>query len=250
MITLKLPTPQEKQKQFMRATRKHVGYGGSRGGGKSMGIRLDATCNCLKYKKLKVLIVRRTYPELVANHVKPLIEMLGVGTKHAVAKYNKSEKEFTFLNGSTIKLGYCNNDGDADQYQGQEYDLIYLDEATQLREAWITKITACCRGTNNYPKHIKYTCNPNGESLAYIKRLFIDKRYNEGEDANEYEFIQSSVYDNKALMRSNPDYIKQLEALPPKLRDAWLYGRWDVFEGAYFEEFRDRPDVQMCHDAA
>lgn len=249
MITLTLPTPSEKQKQVMRSTKKHIGYGGSRGGGKSFMIREKATMSSLKWKGIKILIVRRTYPELVANHVKPLIEMLHCGTKNAVAKYNKSEKEFTFLNGSTIKLGYCNNDADADQYQGQEYDIIFLDEATQLREEWIRKITACLRGVNDYPKHIYYTMNPGGESHGYIKRLFIDKRYEDGEDENDYDFVQSSVYDNKALMKSNPDYVKQLEALPPRLRDAWLYGRWDVFEGAYFEEFRDRPDIQMCHDA-
>jgi hypothetical protein len=43
-------------------------------------------------------------------------------------------------------------------------------------------------------------------------------------------------------MQSNPDYIKQLEALPPKLRKAWLEGDWSVFEGAFFEEFKDDPD--------
>ena len=48
--------------------------------------------------------------------------------------------------------------------------------------------------------------------------------------------------DNKALMAKDPDYVRQLEALPPKLREAWLYGRWDIFEGQFFEEFRDSPD--------
>ena len=43
-------------------------------------------------------------------------------------------------------------------------------------------------------------------------------------------------------MRSQPDYIDQLKALPPGLRDAWLYGRWDVFAGQFFEEWRDDPD--------
>ena len=43
-------------------------------------------------------------------------------------------------------------------------------------------------------------------------------------------------------MESQPDYIKQLEALPPKLREAWLYGKWDIFEGQFFEDFVDRPD--------
>ncbi|MBQ3257308.1 MAG: Terminase-like family protein, partial [Oscillospiraceae bacterium] len=57
------------------------------------------------------------------------------------------------------------------------------------------------------------------------------------------------VTDNKALMESQPDYIKQLEALPPKLREAWLYGRWDIFEGQFFEDFRTEPDPVLCEAA-
>ena len=41
--------------------------------------------------------------------------------------------------------------------------------------------------------------------------------------------------------KAQPDYIRQLEALPPRLRDAWLYGKWDVFEGQFFDDFRDDP---------
>ena len=50
-------------------------------------------------------------------------------------------------------------------------------------------------------------------------------------------------------MAAQPDYIKQLESLPPKLRDAWLYGRWDIFEGQFFEDFRDSPDLDLCAQA-
>lgn len=42
-------------------------------------------------------------------------------------------------------------------------------------------------------------------------------------------------------MASQPEYLRALEKLPPKLRQAWLYGRWDVYEGQFFEEFRDDP---------
>ena len=48
--------------------------------------------------------------------------------------------------------------------------------------------------------------------------------------------------DNKALMESQPEYIEQLEALPYKLREAWLFGKWDIFEGQFFEEFADVPE--------
>lgn len=239
-----LEEPNERQKLFLAAHTKHVGYGGARGGGKSWAVRNKAIRLCLRYKGIKVIIIRRTYPELVNNHINPLQSQL-----HSIARYNKTEKVFRFVNGSTINFGYCNADKDLLQYQGAEYDVIFLDEATQLQEMWIKKITACVRGVNDFPKRIYYTCNPGGASHGYFKRIFIDKKYEDGEVPEDYTFTQALVTDNKALMESQPDYIKQLEALPPKLREAWLYGRWDIFEGQFFEDFRLTPDLNLCASA-
>ena len=243
-VKLVMQPPSDKQTLFLADHHKHVGFGGARGGGKSWAVRNKAIRLCMRYKGIKVLIVRRTYPELINNHVNPLLIEL-----HGIAKYNKTDKMFTFPNGSTIKFGYCNNDKDLNQYQGAEYDVAFLDEATQLQEEWITKIIPSVRGVNDFPKRVYYTCNPGGPSHGYFKRLFIDKKYKVGEDPDDYSFIQSLVTDNKALMESQPDYIKQLEALPPKLREAWLHGRWDIFEGQFFEEFRETPDPFLCEAA-
>lgn len=243
-MDIEISAPSEKQKLFLRARKKHVGFGGARGGGKSWGIRTKGKLLGLKYPGIKELIVRRTYPELLNNHINPLREEL-----HGIARYNKSEKVFTFFNGSTIRFGYCACDADLMQYQGAEYDVIFLDEATNLQEEWVKKITACLRGVNDFPKRIYYTFNPGGPSHGYFKRLFIDRKYEDGENPEDYTFIQSLVTDNKALMASQPDYIKQLEALPPKLREAWLYGRWDIYEGQFFEDFRAEPDASMCEKA-
>lgn len=204
----------DKQAAFFMARTKHVGFGGARGGGKSWAVRAKSKMLSVRYPGIKILIVRRTYPELVNNHINFL-----QGELNGIAKYNKTDKAFTFCNGSTIKFGYCNGDNDLLQYQGAEYDVIFLDEATQLQEMWIKKITACLRGANHFPKRIYYTCNPGGVSHGYIKRLFIDRNYEDGENPEDYSFIQSLVTDNHALMKSQPDYIRQLEALPPKLRD-------------------------------
>ena len=43
-------------------------------------------------------------------------------------------------------------------------------------------------------------------------------------------------------MEAQPEYKKQLEALPEKLRKAWLYGDWNIFEGQFFEDFVDDPE--------
>lgn len=90
-----------------------------------------------------------------------------------------------------------------------------------------------------FPKRIYYTCNPGGPGHGYIKRLFIDRRYEPGENGGEYAFIPARVTDNGALLARQPEYIRQLEALPPKLRAAWLEGRWDVLAGQVFQEFTD-----------
>jgi PBSX family phage terminase large subunit len=232
-----IPPPSAKQKEFLGAKTKHIGFGGARGGGKSWSVRTKAKLLSFRFEGIRILIVRRTYPELINNHINILRkELLGI------AKYNDKDKVLKFFNGSTINFTYCDNDKDLDRLQGVEYDVIFLDEATQLSEYQMKTITACLRGVNDFPKRVYYTCNPGGQGHGYIKRIFIDKKYEDGEIPQDYSFIQSLVTDDKVLMESQPDYIKQLEALPPKLRRAWLEGDWNVYEGQVFEDFYDRPE--------
>lgn len=226
----------DKQIAFLKAKQKFVGFGGARGGGKSWAVRAKAKLLAIRYPGIRMLIVRRTYPELVNNHITQLRQETA-----GVAVYNEKNKVLRFQNGSTLHFMYCAKDADLDRLQGVEYDIIFFDEATQLTEHQMRTVSACLRGANDFPKRIYFTMNPGGQGHAYIKRIFIDRRFEADEDPDDYIFIQSLVTDNKALMQAQPDYVKQLENLPPKLRDAWRYGRWDIFEGQFFEEFRDDP---------
>jgi phage terminase large subunit len=81
------------------------------------------------------------------------------------------------------------------------------------------------------------TCNPGGIGHSWVKRLFVDRDFRNGEDPRQYKFIPARVYDNPILTNADPEYVRSLESLPPRLRDAWLHGRWDVFEGQFFPEF-------------
>lgn len=237
-MNLYLGEPNEKQIIALQDTHRNVGYGGARGGGKSWMVRTKAILLSGRWAGIKILIMRQTYPELEQNHIRQLRKIL----PRSLATYNKTEKRFTFKNGSTIDFQYCKNDGDLDRMQGSEYDVIFIDEATNFSEYQLKAIAACCRGVNNFPKRIYYTCNPGGQGHGYIKRIFIDRKYNTGENPDDYSFTQALVQDNVALMESDPEYIKNLEALPPKLKRAWLEGAWDVFEGQFFEEFVDDPE--------
>ena len=245
MPTLTIGVPNEKQKLFLTAKQKYIGFGGARGGGKSWAVRVKAILLCLKYAGIKCMIVRKTYAELTANHIVPMVELLhcyAPKKDDRIASYNDAKKTITFSNGSTILFRYCDNEKDAERFQGTEVDVLFVDEATHQSEEKWKKLTACVRGVNKFPKRIYATMNPGGEGHAWVKRLFIDRNIHRGENANDYVFIKSKVTDNTALMRENPDYIDQLEALPPQLRKMWLEGDWDVASGMVFEEFRNDPD--------
>lgn len=236
-MKIEFGNPAPKQLEAMKATSRYVAYGGARGGGKSWTVREKARLMALANPGIRQLIVRRTFPELEANHIRELTKMV-----QGLGRYNEQKKLFTFINGSIIKFDYCATDKDLMHYQGQEYDVIYIDEATNFTERQLREISVCCRGANDFVKRIYYTCNPGGPGHSYIKRLFIDRRYEEGENPDNYAFIQALVTDNRALMEANPEYIAVLDALPEKQRRAWRYGEWDVYEGQFFDDFRDLPD--------
>lgn len=248
MYVINIPEPNEKQKLFFADTHKYVAYGGARGGGKSWAVRVNALLMAARYSGITQMIIRRSYPELYANHIKPFMQLLPKGCY----RYNDTRKEISLPNGSRIIFRYCSNDRDLLNFQGTECDVMYIDEATQLTEEQFRVLSACVRGAaDGIPKRCCITCNPGGVGHQWVKRLFVDRHYRDGENAEEYSFIQAGVRDNKALMRAQPDYIKQLEALPPKLREAWLEGAWDVHMGQFFEDFRDRrehyADRQWTH---
>ena len=227
------PPNSEPQKNFFLARERFVAYGGARGGGKSWGARQKAVLLSLKYPGIKILLLRRTFTELRENHILPLLSML-----EGLAVWKEAEKAFNLPNGSRIKCGYCDSEKDVLQYQGQEYDVIILEEATQFTEYQFSVLTACVRGVNDFPKRMYLTCNPGGVGHGWVKRLFVSREYRGTERPEDYRFIPAKVYDNKDLVESNPDYVRMLENLPPDLRRAWLDGDWDVFVGQYFTEFR------------
>lgn len=179
------------------------------------------------------------------NHVIPLRKLLrsdDKNEKRRIAQYKEQTKEFIFPNGSRIVLGYCANEGDVLQFQGQAYDVIFMEEATQFTEFQFQTLTESNRSSGlckePFNPRMYFTCNPGGVGHMWFKRLFIDREYQNSERAEDYKFVQALVYENEYLMRNDPDYVRSLENLPEDRKKAMLYGDWDIFEGQYFGEFK------------
>ncbi len=235
--------PSDRQKLFFASRTRYTAYGGARGGGKSWALRRKLILMSLRYDALKILIIRRTLTELRENHILPMLSEL-----NGFAKYSESKRIFDFPNGSRITLGYMDSERDVLRYQGQEYDVIAIDEATQLTEYQFSTLKACLRGPNSLPKRMYLTCNPGGVGHAWVKRLFIDRCFQPNENPADYSFIPAKVYDNEILVNSDPDYVRQLESLPHTLKEAWLCGNWDIFEGQFFSEFSREKHIILPFD--
>lgn len=245
MVKLDLGTLNAKQEEFLNAVGvyRYICYGGARGGGKTHALRIIALLGAaLKYPGIRILILRRTYPELEANHIAPMRKMV----PSELGTYNIQMHQFYFENGSTIKYGHFQSyDSAFQEYQGQEYDWIMMDEATQFTEDEFRLMGGCLRGVNDIPKTFFLTCNPGGIGHFWVKRLFIDRDFKkdgseeERENPRDYKFIQALVTDNKAMMKTadGKNYLKMLSSLPENIRKAHRYGDWDILSGNYFPEF-------------
>ena len=109
-MILQIPPPNPKQIQLFKADTKYIGFGGARGGGKSWAVRTKAKLLSLNYSGIRILIVRKSYPELVKNHINQLrVDLLGI------AKYNDKDKALKFANRSVIEFMYCARDKDLDR---------------------------------------------------------------------------------------------------------------------------------------
>ncbi len=240
-LTVKLQ-PNKKQEAFFCSQHRYTAYGGARGGGKSWAMRTKFVLLAIKHAGIQILLLRRTLGELRDNHIIPLQRLLA-----DTASYSETKKEFVFANGSRIKLGYCDGEQDVLQYQGQAYEVIGMEEATHFTYFQFQCLTECNRVSGNMKEKFRprmyFTCNPGGVGHDWVKRLFIDRLYRDGENPDDYMFIQSLVFDNKYLTENDPDYVTALSALPEARKRAMLYGDWDAFEGAFFPEFDSRIHV-------
>ncbi len=235
MIELKIAL-QPKQKEFKESIDQFAitGYGGAKGGGKSHGIRTIMLFRRFQYPKSIGRIFRRTFPELEDNHITPLFNQFPDLRPY----YNEQKKVLTLPNGSTLHFNHCQHEKDVFLYQGRETHDLAIDQAEQ----WTHQMYSTLRGSNRssipgVSAKTILTFNPGDIGHGWLKRLFIERRYQLKERGSDHNFIQALVDDNAALMDNDPAYVERLENEPNEaLRKAYRYGDWEIFAGQFFQE--------------
>ena len=224
----------EPQWKFFQSNVRYTCYGGARGGGKSWAIIRKAVLLALYYTGIQILVVRREYDQLENPIIQPMLKLVPPD----IRTYNKTEHLLSFVNGSRIKFSNMPDYSSTveGKFQGNNWDVLFIDEATQFLESEFRGLDAIIRGDNGLPKRVYLTCNPGGVGHFWVKRLFVDRKFQPEENPDDYVFIQATVDDNKNI---DKEYINVLNNLPEDVRRAHRYGDWNALSGVYFEEFTD-----------
>ena len=241
------------------------------------GIRSGKTCGwlmffvmhyCLQWNNCNLLVLRRTFKELESGAIADFQTFM----PKELYDYDQTKHVATLKNGSRVVFGHCQNnkDRDIEQYLGQAYPAILVDECGQFSpDAWMMLysrniVNAGCERdeAGNLPIPAIIGCtNPLGPHYEYYRTLFVQKEpWNPGEDAkrdpvdgtwweqqagewnkiydpSKYAYQRSTVMDNPELLARDPGIIARLMSMPKAKRDKVLYGFDGQVEGQYFDCF-------------
>jgi len=231
--------PNPKQQIFHACGATEVVYGGAKGGGKTCAMVMEALAYGLEYPGATVYFFRETYDDLEANIVAEWKKRV----PQEIYKYHETKHIATLYNGTKYFFRYVRDKRDSEQYDGRSIDAIFVDELTKHEEATIQQLLSCLRSPLGFPPRFRASCNPGGIGHAWVKKRYINptnkgkKEYRDEVTNNRIAFIPATVYDNHAIMTNDPAYVRRLENLPEKKKQAFLHGDWDMYDGQAFEEF-------------
>lgn len=249
---------QPKQLEVLNSLATEILYGGAAYGGKSFLLRSLAIALCYDIPGLQVYLFRRTYPDLIANHMNGSGSFIELLAPFVIAKQvTIKEGEIAWSNGSKIHLCHCQYEKDVLKYQGAEIHVLLVDELTTFSEYIYrflrNRVRLGSRAIPNKWKHklplIVNGSNPGGIGHAWVKRSFIDmakdgliRKMSDDEGGMLRQFIQSRSEDNPLGMKNDPGYIARLTGLGSiSLVRAMRDGDWDIVAGAAFENLsRDK----------
>ena len=216
-------------------------YAGPAGTGKSKCLLEKLHAVALKYPGMRGLIVRKTLASLGSTALVTFEEH--VAKEHLangeVKWFGGSAKEaacYRYKNGSRIVVGGMDK---SMKIMSSEYDIVYVQESTELTEEDWEAITTRLRNGKVPYQQIIADANPDVPTHWLKMRC----------DTGKTHYIRSRHEDNPILFEQNPDgttggltevgknYIAKLDALTGVRYQRLRKGIWCAAEGLVYEEF-------------
>lgn len=256
----------QKQSRALRSPATEILYGGAAGGGKSYFMRALAIILCGLIPGLNVYLFRRTYDDLIKNHMEGtggfptmLANLIASGHVKIVAE------EIRFWNGARIFLCHCEHEKHRFKYQGAEIHVLLIDELTMFTEViyrflrgrmrapnlamlqWARDFFREKFGVELLAKIPLALCgsNPGNIGHGWVKSTFIEgvaefevRKMSPEEGGMLRQYIPARLEDNPHI--DAVDYEGKLAGLGTKeLVRAMRHGDWDIVAGAFFDNIRE-----------
>lgn len=210
---------------LMRCTAREVLLAGAAGTGKSRACLEKLNLVCMQLP-VRCAIVRKTRKSITQS------SMVTFETKvlpqPSAVLFHTGDQEYRYPSGARIIVAGLD---DAEKLASTEFDLIYVNEATELEaDDWGMLLRGLRNGVLPY-QQIMADCNP-GPPDHWLKQRC---------DSGATVLLDSRHEDNPSL---TPEYLATLDSL-----SGWQYqrlrlGLWVAAEGMYFTEWN--PDVHVC----
>lgn len=143
-------------------------------------------------------------------------------------RFHHEDQEYRYPNGARIIVGGLD---DPEKIKSTEFDLIYVQEATELTELdWGMLLSRLRNGVLSY-QQLMADCNPSDPQHWLKQRC----------DAGAAVMLESRHEDNPSV---TAEYIATLDSLTGYLYKRLRLGLWVAAEGMYFEDWD--PDVHTC----
>lgn len=245
-----------RQYEALNARATEILYGGAAGGGKSHLLRVAAIVYSIQIPGLQTYIFRRTYKELIANHMRTsggFPELLKEFIDDKLVKINWSDNSIDFQNGSRITLAHCQHDSDMINYQGAQIGFLAVDESTHLSEEVYRFLRSRVRlGALKVPEEysgmfprILACSNPGGVAHNFWKQNFVDHgekpwRTEPADGGMIRQYVPAKLSDNRTLTDNDPHYADRLRGLgTDHLVEAMLNGDWAITAGGAVDDIWD-----------
>lgn len=230
----------DKQKEAEQSVEnfKYTLYGGAMGGGKSYFLRWIAIKLLAMYYSqiqapgIRVGLFCEDYPALKDRH----ISKIEYEFPPWLGTMRRGDNEYHLRPEYGAGVIAFRNLDDASKYASAEFAAVLVDELTKNNKQKFNFLRTRMRWPGISNTKFAAGTNPGSIGHVWVKDMWMDGKFEPGEkEADQFNYIKATAYDNTANLDSN--YFNQLEGLPEKLRQAFLLGNWDLFEGQFFSEF-------------
>lgn len=229
-------TPWPKQLAALDLDCLEILYGGAAGPGKSDWLLMGAL-EWVHVPNYSALLLRKDYARLSLSG--GLIPRSHLWLTNTDAKWNGTDKRWTFPSGATISFGYLQTSTDVFRYGSSEYQFIGWDESAEFTADPYTFLFSRLRKTvdNPAPRRMRAATNPGGVGHTFFKNRFMDDAalaaMAAGEDGIFWKdgraFVPGRIRDNPAL--NEAEYREALSHIAdPVTRERLLAGDWSVTE--------------------